>query len=230
MFYDIYIRPTNSAKFDAAASQFFSGVDRMELLDAGATLTTEPISRDLGDGTQIVMAETLVFTAATLKVTRKEYEYLRDVYHNSMIDVLLMDPNSRSIAFAAYRLKNSVFLESQSGDVSLIKFAAKATVPLDSAFTKIHVITDMHTMAMIVGTITNPHGIPIPNASVMYIPDAGSSVAPEDLSDKDGNYLLNVPPGAGVLIITAEGHSFDDIPISTEAGEFLEIDIQEKYT
>ncbi len=228
MFYDIYIRPTNSEKFDASDTTFFAGVDRIELLDAGATLTTEPISRDLGDGTQIVVAETLVFTAATLKVTRNEYEYLRDVFHNSMIDVLLMDPNSRSIAFAAYRLKNSVFLESQSGDVSLIKLAAKATVPLDSAFTKIHVISDMHTMAMIAGTITDTYATPIPNASVMYIPGYGGGFAPEDLSDNNGNYLLNVPPGAGVLIITAAGHSFDEIPISANAGEFLEIDVQEK--
>jgi len=228
MFYDIYIRPTNIKNFRAADLGFFDDIDRIELLDAGATLTTEPISRDLGDGTQIVVAETLVFAAATLRVTNNEYEYLRDVFHNSMIDVLLMDPNSRSIAFAAYRLKNSVFLESQSGDVSLIKLAAKATVPLDSAFTKIDVVSDMDTMAMIVGTITDTTGKPIPDSEVRYIPNTLPFVDSVCLTDKDGNYLLNVRPGSGEILISADGHAFDLIPISANAGEFLEIDVQEK--
>jgi len=211
MFYNVYLRVGDSNKFSNifAAENMLEGCHKLQSLDAGAKFAFEPISREMGDGTIQTTAETVKFEAATLRVTKAEYDFLRTYHHNELNDVLFLDPHDMRIVQAAYRMRLSIQQLAQSGDVALIKISgsleAGASVIDESRF-EVFFVDDGTDYALIEGIVVDEDDIPMDNAYVFampYVHSTGSS----------GEFSLLVPVAiTEALDVFVDGYSF--IPVS----------------
>lgn len=213
MYYDIFFRPHNPVKFSAtpAGTNILAAADRLELLDAGAKLSFEPKLRDIGDGTGLVTAEITQFECATLRMDKAEYLHLRDTFHGTLTDILMLDPHDMSMAIGIYRIRLNIQHVATSGEVCLIRITGSmeaAASVIDS--TRVEVFEDLASgHAMVMGRVTSPSG-----STQMNLVDVVSYTGEAARTDKDGNYMLILPTTgeqAQTLTFTKTGYSFPDL-------------------
>ena len=214
-FFDVYLRKASTLIDMDDVDQgknILEGFDRLELLDAGAKLSLEPVLRDLGDGTSYADGETLAFECGTLKVSKAEWDWLREEFHNQKCDVLFFDPLDNTLLVAAYRIQVNVILTAEGGESYMIKLHGKRNMSNTGATDTVLLLAPglEAERGLLTGHVFDEAGKPIEGASIVAEADSEDWGAE---SDKDGNYLLYLP--AGKYDVTCKA---DDFAETTELG------------
>lgn len=207
-FYDIYFRPAGEEITEAAIAtgNILSGFDKLDLPDKGSKLTTEPELRDLGDGTLYTEAEKVSLECATLRVDIAEYSYLRSVFHNSLVDVMLYDPNDHMILALAYRMRMQVMPIQESAQSALIKLTASRLSA--DANLELLITTTLEAYGVLTGKVYMEDGsTPVEDVLVRVTVEA---VDFEDLTDKDGEFLICLPKGTHTYTPGLSGWTFPE--------------------
>jgi hypothetical protein len=198
-FFDVYIRAA-AAAIDptdiAAGVNILDGFDRLELLDAGAKIISEPVEYALGDGTTISDGEKFSFECGTLRVDKAEWLYLRGAFDNKKCDVLFYDPSDNTLLVAAYRLQVAVTLLATSGETMLIKLTGTRNMSNAGGTDTILLMAPGVTVdtALVTGYVYAENGT-TPVAGVLVHLEDGSANEYEDTTDVDGAYLIALKAG-----------------------------------
>lgn len=209
-FFDVYIRKATTLLDMAdveAGVNILEGFARLQLLDAGAKLSLEPVLRDLGDGTSCADGETLAFECGTLKVSKAEWDWLREEFHNQKCDVLFFDPLDNTLLVAAYRIQVNVILTAEGGESYMIKLHGKRNMSNTGATDTVLLLAPglEAERGLLTGHVFDEDGQPIEGA---IISAEGDDEAWGAESDKDGNYLLYLP--AGKYDVACEADHFEE--------------------
>lgn len=129
-FFDIYLRTAGGylQELPWEADGSLNGFHKLELLDAGAKFSMEGQPHALGDGTDLNDGEVADFSAATLWVTKAEWELLRADYHNQKCDILLWDEEATTVVALVYGMQMNVSQLITSGESALIQLAGKRQI------------------------------------------------------------------------------------------------------
>jgi hypothetical protein len=198
-FFDVYIRAAGTAidPTDIAAGvNVLDGWDRLELLDAKASLKMEPVEVDLGDGTKLVDGEKLSFECGTLRVDHGEWAYLRSTYDNKKADLLFYDPADNTLLAAAYRLQVSVSLLATSGETENIKLTGVRNMSSSGFDDTVVLMAPGLTVdtALVTGVIYKKDGVTPVSGVLVKLKDVSSNEY-EDTTDTDGQYLIAITAG-----------------------------------
>jgi hypothetical protein len=202
-YYDVYVRPAGAEIDDAAVAtgNILSGWDKIDLADQGANLGTEPEKRVLGDGTEYIEAEITNFKTDTLRVDAEEYAYLRSTFHNLAVDVMLYDPNDHMIVAISYRMRMQVVPMHEGDASSLIKLTAMRK-SADANMTVLQSST-LDNYGVLRGKIYAEDNVTPVEGVLVSITVA--TVDYDDLSDKDGEFMLCLPEGTHTFTPTLTG-------------------------
>lgn len=212
-FYEVYLRPAEGLLTSEAilwGGNVLDGWDRLELLDAGASMTEEPITRELGDGTTITEAFKVRVEVGTLNVTKTEYNYLRDIYNNKLADVFFMDNNDPQFGSAASFLRMKINTIAETAGSMLIKLVGEANYSvgaITSGYQKHTLINweEYSAAGILEGHVTTQGGVPIKGVLVSATLDAQTF---EDTTDKDGHYMLLLYPENYMVSATKVSYTF----------------------
>jgi hypothetical protein len=190
-FFDVYMRlagerftewPTDSNPLD--------GFYCLDLIAPKGSIKQDGLFADCSDGTKLVDAEAAVVDCGTLKVSKTEYEYIRNNFHNQQCDFILIDINDASFIAGAFGLKVSVVLLAESGESQVIKLSASGEQGIDGSAKVI--LYDTSDEGIIHGVIYASDGVtPVEGALVEATYNATTF---DNTSDKEGNYILAVNP------------------------------------
>lgn len=227
MYFDVYIRPMGEPFFPGMAfdpnMNFLNGWDRLELLDDQLKLTIDGVSKALGDGTQIYDAEKAEFETGTLKVSDSEWTYLRNTYHGTACDVLLLDPNNQNFFVAAFNVRLSVTKILESGQSIVIKIKGKGEKAISEDYSESHLVCVDQTggTALIRGIIYAVGGTtPITGATVQI--QKGATILTDTSDDNTGEYLLIATAGTWTFTVTKSGRTFP-------TGQTLAVEAAQEY-
>jgi hypothetical protein len=211
-YYDVYLRPADAllAYENMLYGNPMEDWDRLELLNAGASLKMEPESRELGDGTTLCETFKVSFEAATLRVDAAEYAYLRSTFHNVMSDVMFMDISEPKLVAAVHRMRLRVQKVAESGGDLLIRITGEMTVPEDVIDTRLGIFDwegSVAAVGMVEGFVYDTNGsTPISGAEVSI--DDGWTPPFTDTADKDGHFMILAPSGNYDISAAKAGKSF----------------------
>lgn len=210
-YYEICIRPT-SGSFSAADlsdEEPLFGWDRLELAEAGARIEGTPVLKDLGDGTMQEEAQKIVFSAGTLRVDSEEYSYLKDIYHNKLCDVMLLDSADLSLGVAVVRIRVHVKKIAESAGDIAIRLLGKAEIPVANLANRYVIFSTegLGSLGMIEGVIYAANGTtPLADAYATAADVNGNQYF--DATDKDGRYMFILPKGAYDIAADKAGATF----------------------
>lgn len=229
MYYELFLLPHSGVDFTQSIGNNTNMLDtcyRIDLLQAGMKLSLEPVLHEMGDGTALVKAETVQFECASLRVDQAEYLYLRETFHGTLSDLLLLDPHDMSMALAVYRIRLNVQHVATSGDVCLIQINGSleaAADVIDSTRCKVFGVLSTG-YALVSGTVYDESGDPIVGAAVSD--DTGSY---SDVANKDGRYLLILPVATRKIFAEEGTRDIPKVSVSLVANQVYEIDIYEVH-
>lgn len=198
-YFDVYIRAAATAIDPddiAAGVNVLDGWDRLELLDAKASLKLEPVEVELGDGTKLVDGEKLTFECGTLQVDSTEWGYLRDTFDNKKCDLLFYDPADNTLLAAAYQLQVSVTLLATSGETELIKLTGVRNMSSAGFDDTVVLMAPGVTVdtALVTGVVYAEDGVTPVEGVLVHMEDR-YHIAYEDTTDADGQYLVAILAG-----------------------------------
>lgn len=213
-YFDVYVR-RQAAVIDlgeiASGVNILEGFDRLELLDAGAKISLDSAKKDLGDGTTYADGEKVEFECGTLKVTKAEWEHLREQLHNRKCDILFFDPLDNTILVIAYRVQVAVTLLATAGETYMIKLSGTRNMSNTGATDTIVLMAPGvgGNYALVTGVVTDAGGEPIQGAHVTLTDETNESWSAE--TDAEGRYQIYVPAGDYVIAATLAGYSFPEL-------------------
>jgi hypothetical protein len=227
MFYNVYLRVGSSTLFSdlpLLSQNVLDSTHKIALLDAGAKITFEPVIREMGDGTPMVTAEKVSFEAATLRVTKAEYEYLRTNHHNKLNDVLMLDPHDMRLVKSIYRIRLNIQQLAESGDVALIKIDGSmeaSSQVIDAIRVEVFFLDDDSYYALIEGRVIDEDGNPVSGATLM------TELGEYANSNHVGEFGIIALTSSTEMTITKNGYVFDPVVLDISPGQVYDYTIQE---
>jgi len=188
MYYQVFIRPTAGTAGSATATHTLEEYDQLDLVDEALSLIfADPKIRALADGTGRVTEETLNFECGSLRVDKVEYDYLRDIFNNTLSDVLLYSPGSDPAAIEAIGIRLHVKLLAQAKDDCLIQISGLLNVAPEKSDTRVAVVADLTLGAdILICTVLDVDGNPLSGVEV-----TGGVALFFPPTDKDGRAIAS---------------------------------------
>lgn len=225
MYYQVFIRPTQGMALTPTALFSMEEYDQLDLVDEALSLLfADPKIRALADGTGRVTEETVNFECGSLRVDKLEYDYLRDIFNNTLSDVLLFSPGSDPAAIEVIGIRLHVKLLAQAKDDCLIQISGTLNVAPNNADSRVLVSATwpQSECDLLIVTVIDTSGAPVAGAvvtdSVLFGPYE---------TDKDGVAMGMIYLGSGFIEATKSGLTFPLAVIDVPGkGEIIEITIQ----
>lgn len=228
MYYQVFIRPTAGTASSATATHDLTDYDQLDLVDEALSLLyTDPKIRALADGTGRVTEETLNFECGSLRVDKVEYDYLRDIYNNTLSDVLLYSPGSDPAAIEAIGIRLHVKLLAKSKEECLIQISGTLNAAPEKADTRVAVVADLTLGAdILICTVLDADGNPL---SGVYVSD-NAAITFFPPTDKDGRAIaLGKDLGYVEYNAVKAGYTFPSTTVYIQGiGDIVEFTIQAK--
>lgn len=225
MYYEVFIRPT--AGTAGSATEFFNlgDYDQLDLVDEALSLLfADPKIRALADGTGRVTEETVNFECGSLRVDKLEYDYLRDIFNNTLSDVLLFSPGSDPAAIEVIGIRLHVKLLAQAKDDCLIQISGTLNLAPEKSDTRVMVVGNwLDGYSILIVTVLDSDGNPLSGAEVT---DWSSIIFPP--TDKDGRAItLGATSGSVDISTSKAGYTFPSTDVYIPgAGGIVEFTIQ----
>lgn len=223
MYYQVFIRPT--AGTASTATYILDDYDQLDLVDEALSLIfADPKIRALADGSGRVTEETVNFECGSLRVDKLEYDYLRDIFNNTLSDVLLFSPGSDPEAIEVIGIRLHVKLLAQAKDDCLIQISGTLNAAPEKADTRVAVVGDWpQGLDILICTVLDADGNPLSGVDVT---DIVTTCFPP--TDKDGRAItigLNV--GNTEFFASKAGYTFPSTTVYVPGlGDIVEFTIQ----
>lgn len=228
MYYEVFIRPTAGTAGSATAIHTLEDYDQLDLVDEALSLLfADPKIRALADGTGRVTEETVNFECGSLRVDKLEYDYLRDIYNNTLVDVLLYSPGSDPAAIEVIGIRLHVKLLAKSKEECLIQISGTLNTAPEKADTRVAVVADLTLGAdILICTVLDVDGNPL---SGVYVND-NQLITSFPPTDKDGRAIaLGKDFGYVEYSAVKAGYTFPSTTVYIPGlGDIVEFTIQAK--
>lgn len=226
MFYEVFIRPTQGTGLTPESSFSMDEYDKLDLVDESlSALFADPRIRNLADGTGRVTEETLNFECGSLRVDKVEYDYLRDIFNNTLSDVLLFSPGSNPATIEIIGMRLHVKLLSTSGEECMIQISGTLKIAPENADSRVIVSASwpQEESDLLVITVIDSSGAPVAGAVV-----TDSVVFGPIETDKDGVAMGLIYISESAMIETTKAGLTFPIQVLTVPGkgDIIEITIQ----
>jgi len=226
MYYQVFVRPTAGTAGSATATHHLEEYDQLDLVDEALSLLfADPKIRALADGTGKVTEETVNFECGSLRVDKLEYDYLRDIFNNTLSDVLLFSPGSDPAAIEVIGIRLHVKLLAQAKDDCLIQISGTLNVAPEKSDTRVAVVADWpHAPAILICTVLDADGNPLSGVDVSDS-QLTTSFPP---TDKDGRAIaLGKELGYVEYIAVKAGYTFSSTTVNIpDLGDIVEFTIK----
>ena len=227
MYYQVFIRPTAGTAGSATATHTLEEYDQLDLVDEALSLLfADPKIRALADGTGRVTEETVNFECGSLRVDKLEYDYLRDIFNNTLSDVLLFSPGSDPAVIEVIGIRLHVKLLAQAKDDCLIQISGTLNVAPEKADTRVAVVGEWPKQGtdILICTVLDADGNPLSGVGVTD----NNCVIQFPPTDKDGRAIaLGLDPGNVEFFASKAGYTFPLTPVYIPGlGDIVEFTIQ----
>lgn len=226
MYYEVFIRPTAGTASSATATYNLEDYDQLDLVDEALSLLfADPKIRALADGTGRVTEETVNFECGSLRADKLEYDYLRDIFNNTLSDVLLFSPGSDPAAIEVIGIRLHVKLLAQAKDDCLIQISGTLNVAPEKSDTRVAVVGDWPSgFDILICTVLDADGNPLSGVDVT---DGVTTHFPP--TDKDGRAITSgfFVPWQPDFIASKAGYTFPSTTVYIAGlGDIVEFTIQ----